>query len=159
MTATSIRAQLAEHPFSKNFQPHQLDRLAALARAVTFAQDQIIFRSGEKSTDFYLIVDGRLALEMIVGERVLRIQTLSGGEEFGFSSVILGRAMTFQARALEPVAALAFRGSQLLDACRSDPEFGYHLMGRMLLIVSERLDATRLQLMDTYSPEAARAGA
>jgi hypothetical protein len=32
-------------------------------------------------------------------------------------------------------------------------------MRQMLLIVSERLDATRLQLMDTYSPEAARAGA
>ncbi len=158
MTATNIRAQLAEHPFSKDFHPNQFDRLAALARTVTFSQDQIIFRSGERCPDFYLIVDGRLALEMIVGERVLRIQTLSGGDEFGFSSVILDRPMTFQARALEPVAALAFKGGSLLEACQSDPEFGYELMGQMLLLVSERLDATRLQLMDTYSAEAARAG-
>ena len=159
MNAQQFQPLLAQHPFSRDFQPQQIGRLAAQARAVTFAANQVIFRSGEECADFYLIISGRVALEMLVGKNVLRIQTLSDGDEFGFSALIAGRAMTFQARALQPVEALAFDGGQLLEACRQDPAFGFILMRKMLQMVSERLDATRLQLMDTYSPVAARAGA
>ncbi len=67
--------------------------------------------------------------------------------------------MSFRARALQRVEALAFEGGALLAACRADAELGFSLMRKLLLMVSERLDATRLQLMDTYSPVAARAGA
>lgn len=159
MKAQEFQSLLARHPFSKDFRPPQIARLAEQARAVRFARDEIVFRSGDACTDFYLIVTGRMALEMPVDGKLLRIQTLSDGEEFGFSALIMGRPMTFQARALQPVEALAFDRSRLIEACRDDPEFGYGLMRQMLLIVSERLDATRLQLMDTYSPVAARAGA
>jgi CRP/FNR family cyclic AMP-dependent transcriptional regulator len=159
MNAQSNQALLAQHPFSKDFGPQQTARLAAMARAAHFAPEQIIFRSGDECTDFYLIISGRVALEMPVGTRVLHIQTLSDGDEFGFSALITGRAMTFQARALQPVEALVFDGGRLLEACHDDPELGFALMRRLLLIVSERLDATRLQLMDSYSPVARRAGA
>ncbi len=159
MKAQEIQSLLARHPFSKGFRPPQIARLAEQARAVGFARDQVVFRSGDVCAEFYLIISGRVALEMPVDSNLLRIQTLSDGDEFGFSALIMGRPMTFQARALQPVEALAFDGSRLLDACREDPDLGFGLMRQMLLIVSERLDATRLQLMDTYSPVAARAGA
>ena len=159
MSPPQLKPVLERHPFSKHFAPPQVERLAALARAVTFAPEQVIFHTGDECDDFYLIVGGRVALEMPVGKRMLRIQTLGDGDEFGFSALIMGRGMTFQARALQQVEALAFEGSRLLEACRADPELGFGLMRQLLLIVSERLDATRLQLMDTYSPVAARAGA
>jgi CRP-like cAMP-binding protein len=159
MNAPQLKPALERHPFAKHFGPSQVERLAEQARAVTFAPEQVIFHSGDECHDFYLIVSGRVALEMPVGKRMLRIQTLSDGDEFGFSALIMGRGMTFQARALQPVEALAFDGGRLLEACRDDPVLGYNLMRQLLLVVSERLDATRLQLMDTYSPVAARAGA
>ncbi len=159
MNAQQLHEILAMHPFSEGFQAHQVERLAEQTRAVTFAPAQIVFKSGEDCADFYLIVSGRVALEMPVGKRMLRILTLSDGDEFGFSALIMGRGMTFQARALQRVEALAFDGNRLLDACRADPELGFTLMRKLLLTVSERMDATRLQLMDTYSPVAARAGA
>lgn len=159
MNAQDFQSLLAKHPFSKDFQPQQIERLAAQARAVTFSPEQVLFGPGDYNTDFYLIVSGRLALEMPVGRKVLRIQTLSDGDELGFSSLITSRPTTFQARALQRVDALAFDSSRLLEACQADPELGFSLMRQLLLIVSERLDATRLQLMDTYSPVAARAGA
>jgi len=159
MDAHTFQPLLARHPFLKDFKPQQIERLAAQARAVTFAPNQVIFRSGDDCADFYLIVSGRVALEMPVGKNMLRIQTLGDGDEFGFSALIMGRGMTFQARALQRVEALAIDGGHLLEACRADPEFGFSLMRKMLQTVSERLDATRLQLMDTYSPVAARAGA
>ena len=159
MTVQSVRAQLAQHPFSKEFKPHQIDRLAALAREVSFPPDHIVFREGDQVDEFYLTVTGRVALEMVVGDKVLRIQTLGDGDEFGWSSLITGSGKQFQARTLEPVVALAFHGELLLQACREDGDFGFQLMQRLMGIVAERLHGTRLQLIDTYSPVAKRAGA
>jgi CRP/FNR family transcriptional regulator, cyclic AMP receptor protein len=70
----------------------------------------------------------------------------------------MGRGKHFQARALEPTDALAFDGVALFEACRQDKAFGFALMYRMLGVVSERLQATRLQVLDMYSPVAKRAG-
>jgi CRP-like cAMP-binding protein len=71
----------------------------------------------------------------------------------------MGSGKHFQARALERVEALALDGGALLTTCKRDPQFGFVLMQRLLGVVAERLQATRLQLHDMYSPVAKRAGA
>jgi CRP/FNR family cyclic AMP-dependent transcriptional regulator len=96
---------------------------------------------------------------MAVQDKTLRVHTLEEGDELGWSAVLMGGGKRFQARALEPVHALAFDGYKLLDTCRSDHFFGYKIMHRLLGVVSERLQAARLQVLDTYSPIAKRAGA
>ncbi len=158
MSATLL-AVLKKHPFVEEFQPEHIERLRTMAREVSFAADQTIFREGDDAHDFYLIVSGRVALEMQEPDHVLRVQTLGAGDELGWSAVLMGSGKYFQARALEPVQALAFDGPQLLAACRDDKGFGFALMYRMLGVVSERLQATRLQLHDMHSPKAKRSGA
>ena len=159
MSAQDLRATLAQHPFVASMAPDHLARRAALARGVRFARDQVIFREGDDSHDFCLIVRGRVALEMQEPDHVLRVQTLGAGDELGWSSVLMGRGKYFQARALEDTEALAFDGAALLEACQADTGFGFAFMHRMLGVVSERLQATRLQLHDMHSPKARRAGA
>lgn len=158
MSAATLLAVLRKHPFVEEFQPEHIDRLRAMAREVVFSRDQVIFREGDDCHDFYLIVAGRVALEMEQPDHVLRVHTLSAGDELGWSAILMGRGKHFQARALEPVEALAIDGPQLLAACREDKVFGFALMYRMLGVVSERLQATRLQLHDMFSPVAKRAG-
>jgi hypothetical protein len=87
------------------------------------------------------------------------VQTLFAGDELGWSALLTGTGKQFQARTLERVDVLAFQGAELLAKCREDTLFGFILMRRLLGVVSERLQATRLQLLDAYSPVAARAGA
>ncbi len=159
MSAATLLATLRKHPFVDEFQPEHIDRLRGLAREVGFDADQVIFREGDDTHDFYLIVSGRVALEMQEPDHVLRVQTLTAGDELGWSSVLMGRGRYFQARALERTEALALDGTQLMAACRDDPAFGFAFMYRMLGVVSERLQATRLQLHDMHSPKAKRAGA
>ena len=158
MTAAALHDLLYVHPFAHEFEAAHIDRLSAMAREVSFGRDQIIFREGDDTHDFYLIISGRVALEMQEPDHVLRVQTLGAGDELGWSSVLMGRGKYFQARALDPVHALAIDGLQLLAACRKDTAFGFALMLRMLGVVSERLQATRLQLHDMHSPKAKRAG-
>lgn len=159
MTTDTVEQALRKHPFVKEFGEAQIRKLAALAREVTFERDQVIFREGDECSEFYLIVSGLVALEIAAPGHTFRIQTLHGGDEFGWSAMLMGRGKHFQARALDRVEALAFQGADLIKACQEDAAFGYAFMHRLLEVVSERLQATRLQLLDMYSPIAKKAGA
>ena len=158
MTHETLVAVLQRHPFVGDFQPQHIEKLSALAKEVQFERDHVIFHAGDECHDIYLIVEGRVALEIEAPGHTFRVQTLHEGDELGWSAILMGRGKHFQARALQPVMALAFDGVALLDACRADPAFGFALMYRMLGVVSERLQATRLQVLDMYSPVAKRAG-
>ena len=154
-----LLAKLRHHPFVAEFEPAHVDRLAALAREVRFDRDHIIFREGDDCSEFYLIVTGLVALEIAAPGHTFRVQTLFAGDELGWSALLMGRGKHFQARTLERVDALAFEGAEVLAACNEDTAFGFAFMQRLLGVVAGRLQATRLQVLDMYSPVAARAGA
>lgn len=154
-----ILSAVQHHPFVQGLTPEHCVTLASLARPARFDRDEVIFREGDPKHEFFLLLTGRVALEMLVQGKALRVHTLEGGDELGWSAVIMGGGKRFQARALEPVDALAFDGYALLERCRSDTAFGYKIMHRLLGVVSERLQAARLQVLDMYSPVAKRAGA
>ena len=157
MTAeTSTQTLLARHPFTTGMGGPAIEKLATLARPVGFARNEVIFREGDDCHDFYLLLDGRVALEIVSDGVPHRVHTLSAGDELGWSAVLMGQGKYFQARALEQVHALAFEGGDLITLCERDPAFGYKLMHRLLGVVAERLQATRLQLLDMYWPVAHR---
>ena len=149
---------LQEHPFVADFKPENRTKLAALAQQVQFDTGQVIFHEGDVFSVFYLIGSGMVALELESSEHVLRVQTLYAGDELDWSALLPHAGKHFQARALSPVTALAFEGEQLLASFKTDPEFGLAFMLRLMGVVSERLRATRVQLLDMYSPVAKRAG-
>ena len=151
-------AMLRNHPFVAGFEPRHVEKLASLATEIRFDRDQILFREGDDWSKFCLIVTGLVALEIAAPGHTFRVQTLFAGDELGWSALLMGRGKQFQARTLERVDALAFEGEALLAACREDPQFGFVFMQHLLGVVSERLQATRLQLLDMNSPRAARAG-
>ena len=159
MTDPTIFASIQQHPFSQGLTPEHCATLAGLARRTSFAKDEIIFREGDPKHEFFLIISGRVALEMAAQDRMLRVHTLEAGDELGWSSVLSGRGKFYQARALEPVEVIRFDGYELLEKCRSDHHFGYKIMHRLVGVVSERLQAARMQVLDMYSPIARKAGA
>jgi CRP-like cAMP-binding protein len=153
-----VLAMLRNHPFVAGFEPRHVEKLASLATEVRFDRDQILFREGDDWPKFCLIVTGLIALELAAPGHTFRVQTLFAGDEMGWSALLMGKGKQFQARTLERVDALSFEGDELLAACREDPHFGFIFMQHLLGVVSERLQATRLQLLDMHSPRAARAG-
>lgn len=161
MTDTTTEARLEglrKHPFLAGLKPAHVDELERLARTARFDSNQVILGEGEESTQLYLITSGRVALEIGGRGRPFRVDTLAAGDEFGWSWA-LGNPGVYQVRTLEPVEAMVLSARDLTALCEEDSAFGYALMRRLLGMVAERLQSTRLTVIDTYLPAARSAGA
>jgi CRP/FNR family transcriptional regulator, cyclic AMP receptor protein len=86
--------------------------------------------------------------------RPVRVSTLVAGDVLGWSSVTGDEGKRFRARATEDVQAFAFDGARLRHACEEDYAFGFRFMRAILNVLSDRLHATQVQLLDLYSPVA-----
>ena len=151
-----MSSEMLQHPLSglrlvEAMEPGHVEMLNSLARETAFEKDEIIFTEGGRHNRFYVLLSGKVALEVRARDRVFRVQTVQEGGELGWSSLLADERKHFQARALEPVRALAFEGEELQKACRTDPSFGFALVSRVLRVVSSRLEATRLRLLDIYA--------
>ncbi len=137
--------------FTRNLEPADLDRLTKIARIVDWQAGQVIFREGDRDNFLYLVVEGHVALEISVPPRDrIRILTVGPGEVFGWSSVYYQKPKTAGATAMEPTRAVALDGAGLRELSEADSRFGYWLARYLLGVVSERLRATRLQLLDVF---------
>jgi len=143
---------LAAHPFVQALWPAHIARLSEMGSDVHFAPGELIFQEGDHSSFFYLLISGNVALEVLSPAHPLRIATLYGGEVLGWSSLTGDDGKQFQARALEPVEAIAFDGARLRHACADDYGFGFALMRAITQVMSARLHAIRGQLLESYTP-------
>jgi CRP-like cAMP-binding protein len=130
-----------------------------MASEMRFQAGDLIFKEGDRSSLFYLLVSGNVALEVMASGHPVRITTLYAGEALGWSSVTRSGAKQFQARALEDVYALGFDGARLAHACEDDYALGFWFMRAIVNLMSDRLQAVRSQLVDSYTPVAAVAEA
>jgi CRP/FNR family cyclic AMP-dependent transcriptional regulator len=127
--------------------PAHLRTLLSLAQEIDFKEGEVIFQEGDKSSYLYLLISGDVALELSTGSGSVRVQTLGPGDAVGWSTLTTGQHAHFSARALSAVSTVALPGDDLLSLCDHNPEIGYVLMRRLLELITDRLDSTRLQLV------------
>jgi CRP-like cAMP-binding protein len=142
---------LLEHPFLKGLDRSYIELIVGCASNVRFNAGEFIFREGEEANRFYFIRHGRVALEIFVPERgAITIQTLGEGDVLGWSWLFPPYRWHFDARALELTRAIALDGKCLRQKCEENHDLGYELMKRFAHVIEERLQATRIQLLDIY---------
>jgi CRP-like cAMP-binding protein len=147
----TIDAMLAEVPLLAGLEPESLELIAGCASNVRFAEGDVLFRAGDPADVFYVIRHGSVAIELYSAPRGgMTIETISAGEVIGWSWLFPPHRWHFDARALSQVRATAFDGTCLRGKCEEDPAFGYELMKRFAQVMLERLQWTRLRLLDVY---------
>lgn len=147
----TLETILAEHPFFRGLPERHLKVIVGCASNVSFEEGETIFREGEEANCFYLIRQGRVALEVYAaGIGTITIQTLDAGDILGWSWLVPPYRWHFDARVVEPVRAIALDGECLRRKCEDDHDLGYELLKRFAEIITQRLQATRLQLLDVY---------
>jgi CRP-like cAMP-binding protein len=137
--------------FTQGFDQAQIARLAEIATEVRWNTGEMVYREGDPGSPLYVVEDGRVALELTVpGRAAVTILSVGPGEMFGWSSLFYQRPKTSAARAVVPTRAVALDAARLRALCDADPVFGYAILRRILQVVSERLKATRMQLLDMF---------
>jgi len=147
----TIEALVRDAPVFAGLAPDDLSLLAGCGSNVRFAAGDIIFREGDAANTFYLIRHGSVVLETFVPARgAMTIETLEPEEVVGWSWLFPPYRWHFDARALVEVRATAFDGACLRGKCDADPALGYELMSRFAQVVIDRLQWTRVRLLDVY---------
>jgi CRP-like cAMP-binding protein len=143
---------LAKHPFLKGLEPRHLKILVGCASNVRFSAGQFLFREGEEANEFYMIREGKVAVQIQGAERgPIIVQTIGEGEVLGWSWLIPPYRWRFDGKALELTRAIALDGKCLRTKSEEDHDLGYELLKRFAGIIVERLEAARLQLLDVYN--------
>ncbi len=142
---------VGESPLFADLDPELAGVIAGCARNVRFAPGEQLFREGEPADTFFLVRFGTVLIETWVpGRGAVSIETVGEGEAVGWSWLIPPYRWHFDARALDVVRAVAFDGECLRDKCNVDHALGYELLCRFSQVLVERLQATRLRLLDVY---------
>jgi len=151
MVTQSLEAVLRTHPFLADLSPGHIQTLISCASNQRFEKGHYVAREDTEADSFYLIRSGTVALQIHRPESGgLTLNTLGEGDILGWSWLVPPHRWHFDARAVEPVRAIALDGRCLRTKCEQDHELGYQLLKRFSTLIEERLEAARLQLLDVY---------
>ncbi|HUP03129.1 MAG TPA: cyclic nucleotide-binding domain-containing protein [Bryobacteraceae bacterium] len=139
---------MRSHGFTRGLTDAQLETLAALAHPITFDENEVILESGERSTYFYLLTEGSVAVEMRAPRYAVCVQAVEPGEIFGWSALLNQRDTVFQVRAREHSAALRLDGAALNAAFEVDPALGVEILRRTLGVVAGRVKSTEIRFAE-----------
>jgi CRP/FNR family transcriptional regulator, cyclic AMP receptor protein len=154
----TIEELIADAPTFAGLEPAHLELIAGCAWNEHFDAGRALFCEGDQADRFYLIRKGVVALEVSApGRGALTIQTLNAGEVVGWSWLFAPHRWAMDGRTVTACSLIAFDGACLREKVEADHELGYQLMTRFAANLIERLQGTRIQLLDVYGRAAATA--
>lgn len=145
----TLKPTLKQHSFFKDLPSKHFDFIVGCASHKVFKAGEVILKEGEPAEQFYLIRSGHVAI-YIDQPRQITIQTIGEGDILGWSWLIPPYRFRFSAKAVEKTRAVALDGKCLREKCEKNSELGYGLLKRLINVFTERLEATRLQLLNIY---------
>jgi CRP/FNR family transcriptional regulator, cyclic AMP receptor protein len=156
LSERAIDVLLGEASVFEGMRTEHLDLIAGCGKIAAFEAGEQLFREGDPADDFYLLRHGRVALELFMpGRGALTVSTHGPGELVGWSWLFSPYRWHLDGSAIERGSAVVFDGECLRGKAESDHDLGYELMKRFAAQMVERLQATRLQLLDVYGHVAA----
>jgi CRP/FNR family transcriptional regulator, cyclic AMP receptor protein len=144
---------LPRHPFLAGLPATSLDLVHSCASAGRFPTGEYVFREGEVADRFFLLDEGRVALETHApGRPVHVLDSVGAGGVVGWSWLVPPHRWFCDGRVLDEVGALVVDGAALRASLQLNPEAGYEVLQRVAHIMYARLQSTRVRLLDLYGP-------
>ncbi len=138
--------------FLARLSPGTREKVLSLGQSFHYMEGETIFREGDPSLHLYIVKTGQVAIEIHIPSRGrCNILTVGPGDLFSWSALVEPRIETASARAVEETEALGIKGGALLDLCYEDRAAGFEIYRALASVITERLVATRLQLLDIFA--------
>jgi CRP-like cAMP-binding protein len=154
MTANAsetIADRVLRHPFFVDIDPTLVHAMVSKAEERSYDVGEMLVREGKAAEEFFLVLEGKIALEIGGGDRPgLTVETIEKGEILGWSWLVAPYRWRFDARAAKPTKVIALNAAAARYALAAYPAFGYHFLMKFLPVVADRLENTRVQLLDIH---------
>ncbi len=142
---------LLEHSFFTDLEAAFRSRVGGCAKIMSFEAGHYLFHEGDPANWFYLIHQGRVALEIMApGRGALTFQTVGEGDVLGMFWLMPQGHWIHDAKARELTRVIAIDSACLREICEEDHALGYDLMKRFVPILLRRLESAQLQMLDVY---------
>lgn len=147
----NLESILNEHPFFAGMKAEYKELLAGCASNVRFKSGQFILREGGPANAFYLLREGKVALEICPpGRKPIPIQKLAEGDVLGWSWLVPPFRWRFDAHAVGPTRAIALDAQCLRKKCEQDGGLSFDLLTRFSRVMVEHLQGARLQILNHH---------
>jgi CRP/FNR family cyclic AMP-dependent transcriptional regulator len=152
-TSTDVFEELRKVTWFQDLESGDIQKFADISSLRHFKAGEIFFHEGDKEDFVYIVVSGRVALDMFVPHRgKVRFYTCEQGDSFGWSSVTpVVRTRTASAVGVLDGTVIATNTIKLQELCDRDHDIGYLFMRHMTKVIASRLLVTRLQLLDMFA--------
>ena len=142
---------LKEHPVFEGLGDEFGELVAGCAANEVVQADGYVFRGGDRADKFYLVRHGSVSLEVHApGKELIMVDTVRAGELLGWSWLVPPYRTHFDARARELTRLTRLDAACLRGKMNEDHELGYELHERFAPVLSRRLTAALLRLIDVY---------
>ncbi len=154
---TGIAELVASHPLLAGLPGDAVAQVAGCARNVSYPAGELLLAEGDPADTLFLVRRGRVAIEIHAPDRgPIIVETVSPGAAVGWSWLFPPYRWQFDARAVGPVGAIAVDATCLRAKADADDALGHQLVTRVAAVLLERLQATRIRLLDLYGADGDR---
>jgi CRP/FNR family transcriptional regulator, cyclic AMP receptor protein len=137
-------------PFFNELAHRQLKTVSGIMFERNFEADEIIFAEGQPGAALFLILDGKVAVEMCRQRNTTILAILEKGAFFGEMALLNEAPRSANARSLERTYTLALYRNDLSRLIQRDPQTACQIYRAIAGIVGDRLRSTN-ELMQTVN--------
>jgi CRP-like cAMP-binding protein len=135
-----------------NLTDSMLENMRPLTQLHLFGDGAILFDEGQKADLFYMLLKGKILLEVEATEAVtISLGAVKPGYSFGWSALFPGSSYTAYAISVEPCEVLSIPGDKFRDLLEQDHHIGYRFMEAVVRILKRRLERRTDQFLKVMS--------
>jgi CRP/FNR family cyclic AMP-dependent transcriptional regulator len=133
-----------------NLSNAMVEKLRPITGVRTYEDREIIFREGQKADDFYMLLSGKVLLEVEASETIMiALGSIKPGYSFGWSALLPESSYTAFAMCAEPSEVVVVPGEGFLALLDEDHHMGYRIMEGVVRILKKRLERRTSQFLKT----------
>jgi CRP-like cAMP-binding protein len=124
-----------------NLTDTMLGKILPFVQMRLFSDGSKIFREGEKADYFYMLIKGKIVLEMKISEKIsASLGSIKKGGSLGWSALLEDPAYTSTAICVEPCEIMAISGNKFQELMERDHEMRHGVMKIVIGILKRRLE-------------------
>jgi CRP/FNR family cyclic AMP-dependent transcriptional regulator len=138
-------------PFFDRLSNRQLNAVSDIMFERSYDSDESIFEEGQPGAALFLILDGKIAIEICRETSTTRLAVLESGAFFGEMALLDDTPRSANARALEPTRTLALYRNDLNDLIQRDAKAACQIYRSLAGTIGDRLRLTN-ELVQMKTP-------